>query len=125
MIGPSENPDLSDSLYFDDGHFWSDICIRCGFLPGEYAAEETVEGIAFAGTLKSETRGRFDYDGLVREDGSIRITIQWQRRRWYWTSSREIAFIGQLNRPLEAELETIYDRMEQFDPDQNPTCARF
>lgn len=36
MIGPTENPDLPDGLYFDDGHFWSDICTRCGFIPGAY-----------------------------------------------------------------------------------------
>ncbi|MDU8912509.1 hypothetical protein [Aestuariicoccus sp. MJ-SS9] len=125
MIGPVEKPDLADELFFEDGHFWSDICTRCGFMPGEYLAEETKDGIAFSGTLESETRGRFAYSGLVRQDGSIRVSIQWERRRWYWTSRREIVFIGDRNRPHDIELEAIHQRVERSDPDQNPACARF
>lgn len=95
MIGPAENPDLADSLFFSDGHFWSDICTRCGFLPGRYNTEKTESGIRFTGTLQSDSRGRFDYDGLVADDGSIRVSITWERSRWYWTARREIVFVGQ------------------------------
>lgn len=126
MIGPVENPDLADSLHFDDGHFWSDICTRCGFVPGEYTAELTDEGIRFHGVLASDSRGTFTYDGLVREDGTMNVSIQWERRRWYWTSRREIAFRG-----AEAEgddppdLSHILVEMGEMDPESNPLCARF
>lgn len=58
-IGPAENPDLDDSLFFDNGYFWSDICTRCGFVPGAYSATETPEGIVFNGVLESDSRGEF------------------------------------------------------------------
>jgi hypothetical protein len=126
MIGPVENPDLEDSLFFDDGHFWSDICTRCGFVPGRYNTEQIVDGVRFKGTLKSDSRGRFDYDGLVREDGSIRVSITWERRRWYWTSRREIVFVGERTSGLETtSLSDMRQEMQLIDPDDNPMCGRF
>lgn len=126
VIGPVENPDLSDSLYFDEGYFWSDICTRCGFVPGSYSAEETSEGVRFFGTLESDSRGSFDYDGLVTDDGAIQVSITWERRRWYWTSQRQISFIGQESAEgLVASLPEILRIMEEVDPDGNPMCARF
>lgn len=126
LIGPVENPDLEDSLYFDDGHFWSDICTRCGFVPGPYDAEATADGVRFTGTLESSSRGRFDYDGLVGNDGSIRVSITWERRRWYWTSRREIVFVGQRKTGTEAlALSEMNREMQMMDPDGNPMCARF
>lgn len=125
-IGPVENPDLSDRLYFHDGHFWSDICLRCGFEPGPYSAETTNDGVKFTGTLKSESRGQFDYEGIIRGDGSIQVTINWERRRWYWTSRREIAFRGQLSSSTElVSLEATRGHKNAADPDNNPLCARF
>jgi hypothetical protein len=126
MIGPSEAPDLEDRLHFSDGHFWSDICARCGFLPGPYEAEETAAGIEFSGTLRSDSRGEFRYEGVVSNSGDIEVEIRWQRRRWYWTASRDIVFLGQVSERLQAEgLTAIGRRMEAFDPDSNPACARF
>ncbi|MDU8911448.1 hypothetical protein [Aestuariicoccus sp. MJ-SS9] len=126
MIGPAENPDLEDSLHFDDGHFWSDICTRCGFMPGTYAAEVTPDGVRFTGTLESDSRGRFDYDGLVKEDGSIRVAITWERRRWYWTSRREITFVGEQVSIVEtAPLAQMRQSMQSMDLDGNPMCSRF
>lgn len=126
MIGPAENPDLSDSLSFNEGHFWSDICTRCGFVPGPYRAEETEDGIVFSGTLESESRGRFEYKGTVSEDGTILASIQWERRRWYWTSKREILFLGALSasEPI-VSLSEIRQQMQTSDPEGNPLCARF
>ena len=125
-IGPEEKPDLSDSLHFSDGHFWSDICRRCGFLPGSYSSELTEDGITFTGILKSESRGQFDYQGLVREDGSIVVSIQWERRRWYWTSRREIAFRGMASSSEKAvSLEAIRKNLDIANLDDNPLCARF
>lgn len=126
MIGPAENPDLSDSLSFNDGHFWSDICTQCGFVPGEYKAEQTEEGIAFVGTLESTSRGRFDYEGIVDHTGFISVSITWERQRWYWTSRRDISFVGQLSSGSSASsLQSIQNRIALSDPDGNPTCARF
>lgn len=126
IIGPAENPDLEDSLYFDDGHFWSDICTRCGFVPGPYHAEEVPDGVRFTGTLESDSRGRFDYKGLVTDDGSIHVSITWERRRWYWTSRREIAFIGERSSSDETvSLMDVRQKLQSMNPDGNPMCRRF
>jgi hypothetical protein len=126
MIGPVENPDLADTLYFDDGHFWSGICTDCGFSPGPYAAEKTENGIRFSGTLASDDRGRFDYEGLVGDDGSVSVSITWERRRWYWTARREIAFVGKRTVSVtQATLSNMRAYSEGVDPTGNPMCARF
>ncbi len=124
-IGPVENPDLDDRLFFESGHFWSDISTRCGFVPGIYEAEETGAGIRFTGTLESDTRGRFDYDGLVAPDGTISVSIRWERRRWYWTSRREIVFDGAQAATAPVSLSSIREQLNLIDPDSNPACARF
>ncbi|WP_417522502.1 hypothetical protein [Marinovum sp.] len=125
MIGPADGPDLADSLFFEDGYFWSDICTRCGFVPGEYVSEDTGAGIAFSGTLESPSRGRFAYRGLVQDDGAISVAIRWERRRWYWTSRREIAFVGHRAQTPSPGLSGIRSRIKDSDPDRNPACARF
>ncbi len=126
MIGPVEAPDLADHLHFEDGHFWSDICTRCGFQPGEYHSEMTDRGIVFRGTLESDSRGRFEYEGLVGGHGAIEASIRWERKRWYWTSSREIAFQGTAKEELTSQtLSQIRQELEGTDPDTNPLCARF
>lgn len=126
MIGPSENPDLEDSLHFRNGHFWSDICTRCGFLPGPYTAEETDGEIRFSGRLDSQSRGSFDYTGVVLPNGEIDVSIVWQRKRWYWTARREIVFRGAQdeNMPI-VTLEQINLKIEAADPNADPQCARF
>lgn len=126
MIGPRSNPDLEDSLHFSDGYFWSDICTRCGFVPGPYSAQSTPEGIRFEGVLRSDSRGSFTYDGFVLEDGSIDVSIKWERKRWYWTTRREIAFKGLDQRGKSAmPLADIRALMMEIDADGNPLCARF
>lgn len=126
MIGPAGTPDLEDRLYFDDGHFWSEICTRCGFVPGAYTAEETDEGIRFSGVLESDSRGRFEYSGLVSEAGGIEVTIDWTKERWYWTVERQIVFEGaSIAQPDPASLRATLIRMETIDPSANPACARF
>ncbi|SHG48745.1 hypothetical protein [Cognatishimia maritima] len=126
LIGPSANPDLEDSLHFSDGHFWSDICTRCGFQPGPYQSKTTEEGTTFQGVLQSDSRGQFTYDGLIHPNGSIDVTIKWERKRWYWTTRREIAFRGQLQdaQPASALKETLA-AMHRQNPNENPLCARF
>lgn len=125
-IGPVENPDLDDTLNFQDGFFWSDICTRCGFLPGAYTSEVTSQGVRFQGVLFSESRGKFDYDGMVYDDGRIEVVIRWERKRWYWTSRREISFQG-----FEAEavspltLDEARMKTDAMATDRDPLCARF
>lgn len=126
MIGPAENPDLQDSLFFEAGHFWSDICSRCGFLPGRYKAERTDRGISFSGTLASESRGVFIYKGFVSEGGEIQVDIEWEKSRWYWTSRRMIAFKGERTHASSpVTLEAIRAQIAVSDPDGSPACARF
>ena len=127
MIGPAENPDLPDRLLFRDGQFWSDICTECGFLPGPYSAHLTDDGTAFSGTLTSEDRGVFDYEGLIQLDGTIEVNISWKRKRWYWTAQREIVFRGKKDAPAHQppELQMVLLQIEQGDPSTNPRCARF
>ena len=125
VIGPAESPDLDDTLKVDDGYFWSDICTQCGFVPGPYTAQETTAGVRFTGVLESDSRGRFSYDGLVKPDGSIDVRINWERKRWYWTSRREIVFLGTLRADEDASLVAIREQMARMDPSSNPLCARF
>lgn len=126
MIGPRGNPDLADSLHFEDGHFWSDICTACGFRPGPYTARETEAGIVFRGVLHSDSRGRFDYDGLVLRDGAVEVSIGWERARWYWTTRRQITFRGtEVAAPARMGLQQVRSRIEGSDPAANPRCARF
>ena len=126
MIGPAENPDLEDRLYFDEGHFWSEICTRCGFEPGEYLAQQTADGIVFSGVLESDSRGRFTYGGTVSKSGEIAVTIDWEKKRWYWTARREIVFRGKvLPQSVPADLEATLIRMNAIDPGADPACARF
>lgn len=124
MMGPAESPDLSDRLYFNKGYFWSDICSRCGFVPGPYQAEETADGIAFSGSLASENRGQFDYQGMVAKNGEIVVAITWQRRRWYWTSTRQTIFTGHPQSTLQfASLAHVQQKMRTYNPDRDPACA--
>lgn len=125
MIGPAGSPDLQDRLEFSEGHFWSDICTRCGFLPGEYLAERVEDGIEFTGVLESDSRGRFTYNGIVHDDGDIEVSILWQRKRWYWTSTREIAFRGSETQEIQPSLSKIRSEMQSQAPENEPLCARF
>lgn len=126
IIGPAENPDLPDSLHFNNGHFWSDICTRCGFEPGRYTAQTTEDGITFQGSLESETRGRFEYSGVVGDSGEITVSIHWEKKRWYWTARRDIVFTGTEAPSLSAlTLERITAKLAQSNPDGNPMCTRF
>lgn len=124
-IGPNGNPDLADRLQFDDGQFWSGICLDCGFAPGPYTARLVEGGIAFSGRLESDSRGQFDYTGLVRDDGRISVDITWQRKRWYWTASRALVFEGQAVERTSDSLRAALETLSVANPDRNPRCARF
>ena len=94
-FGPADKPlDTDDRLHFDDGQFWSAICVKCGFHPGRYWVREDSEGMHFLGELVSE-RGRFRYHGRVK-NGRIEVRINWRKERWYWTIDRDFRFEGTL-----------------------------
>lgn len=126
MIGPEGSADLADSLHFDNGHFWSDICTKCGFVPGTYTTEQTADGVLFRGVLKSETSGQFSYKGRANEDGSLSVAISWEKRRWYWTARRDIVFEGaEVASADTITLAAIRAKMGNIDPSDTPLCARF
>lgn len=126
MIGPASNPDLEDQLRFAEGHFWSGICVRCGFVPGPYEAQRTDRGIVFEGMLESDGRGEFHYQGLLTDDGEIEVEIYWERRRWYWTNRRDLIFRGKADsRAAEASLQDVLIEMAAVDPEGDPLCSRF
>ena len=126
VIGPAENPDLEDRLHFEDGQFWSGICTRCGFVPGPYSAERSDRGIAFTGVLESEDRGLFRYEGVVSADGRVDVDITWERRRWYWTNTREIVFRGEaVPGTGRARLRDVLRDAAAPPVGDDPLCARF
>jgi hypothetical protein len=94
-IGPADDPDLADHLYFENGRFWSGECVRCGFEPGVYWVRRTAGGIAFRGVLESADRGTFTYEGMVR-GGRVDVSIHWRHERWYWTIDRNLRFVGEI-----------------------------
>ncbi|MDX1375640.1 MAG: hypothetical protein R3357_08770 [Burkholderiales bacterium] len=89
------NADRKDTLSFNDGHFWSAICVPCGFAPGLYWVRHVGNAIHFRGVMESPERGTFSYDGMVRE-GRLSATIHWRRDRWYWSVEREYRFEGKV-----------------------------
>lgn len=123
-IGPAGDPDLDDVLYFEDGHFWSKACTRCGFAPAPYWVRKVAEGIEFRGVLESPERGRFHYLGRVH-DGRITVQINWRHERWYWSIDRDLSFRGKLARTgaeemtLDAARATARSRPPE--PDECPS----
>ena len=97
ILGPADDfgDGRPDTLYFRNGHFWSEQCVPCGFMPGRYWVHETADGIHFRGELTSPENGTFEYTGVVR-DGEISVTADWRKERWYWTIDREFRFEGTL-----------------------------
>ena len=102
-LGPADSFEdgRSDTLYFHNGHFWSEQCVPCGFMPGRYWVHRTADAVHFRGELTSPVSGSFDYTGTVR-DGRISVQIDWHKERWYWTIDREFRFEGILHDEAEA-----------------------
>ena len=96
-FAPSEGPGggIIDTLHFDDGHFWSEACVPCGFRPAHYWVRRGPRGIRFRGEMRSPDSGRFEVVGIVR-DGRLSATLQWYRERWYWSIERAFRFEGTL-----------------------------
>lgn len=81
-----------DKLFFNNGKFWSAICIRCGFEPGDYWVRKVGGSIHFRGEQRSE-RGTFIYTGKVTGE-KIRVDVNWTKNRWYWKIDRDLVFEG-------------------------------
>lgn len=95
-IGPADGPrDRADTLSFGTGHFWSAICVPCGFLPSVYWVRRVGDEIHFRDEMGSGDRGRFHYIGVVRGK-QLSATIHWRKERWYWSIDRGFRFEGQL-----------------------------
>lgn len=94
MLGPEGNLDSEDELYFSNGKFWSKLCTKCGFQPGDYWVRTVGDVTHFQGQLISE-RGVFDYFGTLK-DGKLEATMDWTIKRWYWSIERDYAFSGVL-----------------------------
>lgn len=126
-FGPAGEPaDLTDTLYFADGRFWSENCVPCGFAPGIYWVRYGDEGTHFRGRLQSPQSGRFTYEGVVRDDGRIVVDINWRKDRWYWSIDRDFRFVGEAAEPetaaraaaqaARAALDARADRTVTCDP---------
>lgn len=85
-----------DTITFRDGRFWSAICVPCGFVPGVYWVRREGDAIHFTGTMGSHERGRFLYEGVIR-DGKMSAKVNWRKERWYWTVDRDFRFEGGLD----------------------------
>lgn len=106
-ISQSPQAGFDDKLSFSDGRFWSEICVQCGFQPGKYWTRSVDGGVHFIGQMQGDY-GTFKYEGLI-VDGEAHVRVVWQKSRWYWTSSRTLAFEGSLmpdsNPPSAVEIE--------------------
>jgi hypothetical protein len=91
-IGKTGQSKFDDKLSFADGRMWSEICIRCGYLPGKYWTRIEDGNTAFRSEIISEM-GVFVYQGRV-VDGQVKAEVTWSKERWYWTSSQSLAFKG-------------------------------
>lgn len=105
-FGPKGGPaDRTDALHFQDGRFWSENCVPCGFRPGVYWVRREAGRLHFKGELRSADRGRFRISGHL-DGNTLHATIRWRRERWYWTVSRTFSFTGRLDpdsRPAELQ----------------------
>ena len=89
----NENAGRRDTLFFSDGHFWSAICVPCGFSPGVYWVRGVGDAIHFRGRMESPERGTFTFIGVVH-DGRLSAKIHWRKKRWYWSLERDFHFEG-------------------------------
>lgn len=94
-IGDPKTTQRDDQLHFNNGMFWSAICIRCRFKPGNYWVRRVGNVTHFRGEMLSE-RGRFIYTGKIA-DGKASVNVNWTKKRWYWSIDRDLEFNGKLD----------------------------
>jgi hypothetical protein len=93
-IGQSSDAQYQDKLQFNNGMFWSEICTRCGFQPGKYWTRTSEGETHFRGEMTGGY-GTFVYSGKII-NGKAVVDVFWEKKRWYWTSSRKLSFDGSL-----------------------------
>lgn len=109
--------DRKDILYFRNGHFWSDICVPCGFAPAKYWVRMEGDTIHFRGEMPSGDRGTFYYTGTVR-NGHMSARVNWRKKRWYWSIDRDFRFQGKLvDAPVSESVASVTRRAASVDPD--------
>ena len=102
-FGGSENPEIDDQLHFKNGEFWSSFCTAYGLKPGGYWIRSVGSGIEFRGVLTGAP-GEFVYRGSVHQ-GIATVSIQWTKKRWYWTIEKNLEFVGKLVSEMDNSLE--------------------
>jgi hypothetical protein len=85
-----------DALSFRGGHFWSSVCVPCGFVPAAYWVRKVGDEIHFRGEMVSTKSGKFDYSGVVKGNRLV-ATVDWRKDRWYWSIQRQFRFEGELS----------------------------
>lgn len=85
-----------DALSFRGGHFWSGVCVPCGFVPAAYWVRKVGDEIHFRGEMVSTDSGTFDYAGVVNGNRLV-ATVDWRKDRWYWSVRRQFRFEGELS----------------------------
>jgi hypothetical protein len=125
-FGPTGGPDdRADALSFVDGHFWSSVCVPCGFLPASYWVRRVDDAIHFRGEMGSVERGRFHYHGVIRGQ-RLSASVNWRKERWYWSIDRDLRFEGTLaeSPPAAASLADLVQRARRgaVAPEPDAVC---
>jgi len=101
--GDGKNPGLGDILSFTDGKFSSEICRRYNFVDAPYWVRREGDKIHFLAELKSPTDGTMRWQGTIRGD-TLEGTMQWRRKRWYWTIDATHKIRGKLKKRASSAL---------------------
>lgn len=87
----------NDVLVFEDGLFWSRICLEYGFEPAHYWVRRDADGLRFRARAESPENGTIRFEGIF--DGEeLKATALWTKERWYWTIEQKFVFTG---RPVD------------------------
>jgi len=105
QIGDDPNPDFAEELHFNNGLFWSKLCVNCGFQPGPYWIRQVHDETWFQGQLTKQDGSIFTYQGRVSGTALV-AEVRWQKSRWYWSIDKQLIFRG------------------TYDPQQSATTAR-
>jgi hypothetical protein len=93
--GSGEDGPLEDELLFSDGMFSSAICKTYNFAEAPYWVRREGDRIHFLAELTNPTDGTMLWKGTI-EGGTLDATMQWTKKRWYWTIDTEHDIRGEL-----------------------------
>lgn len=88
---------LEDKLIFRNGRFSSVVCKRYNFKPSPYWIRREGDRIHFLAELFSPTDGKMVWRGTIQK-GRLTGTMQWTRKRWYWTINAKHTIRGELSK---------------------------